>query len=194
MTNNSRELRALDLFEQALEQPSGERRAWVEAQTAGDEALAARVRALLSHDSFAQADLTTGGAGLNVDDGPLPDRIGAYRIDGLIGRGGMGAVYKGVRDAGDFDHTVAIKVIRPGLMRDTLVERFERERQILADLNHPNIAKLMDGGTLESGAPYFVMEYVDGMALTDWADARGLSLAARTELMITVCEAVGFAH
>ncbi|MEL6369184.1 MAG: protein kinase [Pseudomonadota bacterium] len=194
MGDRNLERRALDLLERALDQPSEARAEWVASQAGDDDQLHKRVLSLLAHDSLAEAGLQTGGARLAPDDPPPPQRIGAYRIDGVIGRGGMGAVYKGVRDAGDFDHTAAIKVIRPGLLRDELVERFQRERQILADLNHPGIARLLDGGTLEDGAPYFVMEFVDGQPLTEWADAQGLSLRGRVELMVSVCEAVRFAH
>ena len=87
----------------------------------------------------------------------------------------MGAVYTGKRDVGDFDHDVAIKVIRPGILSETLIERFETERQILAKLNHTGIARLFDGGTLPDGSPYIVMEHVDGTPVTEWIDQRGLS-------------------
>ena len=103
---------------------------------------------------------------------PPPERAGAYKVKDLIGRGGMGAVYLGERDAGDFDHKVAIKIIRSGLLKEELIERFERERQILAQLNHSNIASLMDGGILSDGSPYFIMEYVAGEPLTEWAQRR----------------------
>ena len=194
MDDRDLERRALDLLERALDQPSETRAEWVSSQAGGDARLRDRVLSLLAHDSLAEAGLQTGGARPAPDDPPPPDRIGAYRIEGIIGRGGMGAVYKGERDAGDFDHTAAIKVIRPGLLREELIERFQRERQILANLNHPGIARLLDGGTLEDGAPYIVMEYVDGEPLTDWAQAQNLSLRERVELMVSVCEAVRFAH
>src|SRR3546814_9170682 len=99
---------------------------------------------------------------------PISERIGQYRIIDIIGRGGMGAVYKGERVGGDFHHIVAIKLIKPGLLSETLVERFQHERQALADLGHPNIARLFDGGQTAEGLPYIVMESVDGDSLGDW--------------------------
>lgn len=194
MDKRDLERQALDLLEQAIDQPSDMRKDWVIGQTTDDEALRARVLLLLSHDSVDGSALQTGGAIPPNEGAPPPERIGAYRIDGVLGHGGMGAVYRGVRDQGDFDHTVAIKVIRPGLLRDELIERFERERQILADLNHPGIAKLLDGGTLDDDTPYIVMEYVDGLSITKWADEKYLNLHERISLLITVSEAVRFAH
>ena len=124
----------------------------------------------------------------------MPERIGAYRIVELLGRGGMGAVYRAERAAGDFDHVVAIKLIKPGALSSTLVERFARERRTLAKLSHPNIAQLFDGGTTEEGEPFIVMEYVQGMPITDWAERNELAADARLALFETVCEAVRFAH
>ena len=194
MDKRDLEREALDLLERAIDQPSDVRQDWVIGQTKDNQALRERVLLLLSHDSVAGSALQTGGAIPPSEDAPPPERIGAYKIDGVLGHGGMGAVYRGVRDQGDFDHTVAIKVIRPGLLRDELIERFERERQILADLNHPGIAKLLDGGTLGDQTPYIVMEYVDGLSITKWADQKKLNLRDRVSLLITVSEAVRFAH
>lgn len=194
MDERELERRALDLLEKVLDQPSNSRTDWLNAEAGDDIRLRDRVLLLLSHDSIAESELRTGGARPTADDAPPPDRIGAYRIEGILGRGGMGAVYQGIRDTGDFEHTVAIKVIRPGLLREELVERFERERQILADLNHPNIAKLMDGGTLHDDTPYIVMEYVDGVSMTKWAQQNDLSLHKRLALFEALCDAVRYAH
>ncbi|MEM9669428.1 MAG: serine/threonine-protein kinase [Pseudomonadota bacterium] len=188
------EKRALDLIERAFDQPSPEREAWALREAGNDPALTERVRALLRCDAKAERALQTGGAILTADDTPPPEKIGAYKIEEVIGRGGMGAVYKGVRAVGDFDHTVAIKVIRPGLLQNELIKRFLQERQILATLNHPNIARLYDGGTLPDGPPYIVMEYVEGIPITEWAEQRDLQLNQKLQLIITVCEAVRFAH
>src|SRR3546814_12366971 len=106
----------------------------------------------------------------------------------------MGAVYKGERVGGDFHHIVAIKLIKPGLLSETLVERFQHERQALADLGHPNIARLFDGGQTAEGLPYIVMEYVDGDSLGDWLFKDKPSLDKRLDLPETVCDAVAFAH
>ena len=99
----------------------------------------------------------------------------------------MGSVYRGERMTGDFAHVVAIKIIKPGLLSEALVERFQRERQLLAGLSHPNIAQLYDGGETEAGSPYIVMEYVDGLPLLHWAEqnaavARRAAAAVRRHL------------
>lgn len=122
-----------------------------------------------------------------------PERLGPYRILGLLGEGGMGAVYRAIRDDGTFEQEVAIKLIRPGMMRPENLRRFQAERQILADLKHPNIARLLDGGT-EKGAPYLVMEQIEGKHVDCYADAKKLSIAQRIDLFRTICEAVEEAH
>jgi eukaryotic-like serine/threonine-protein kinase len=106
----------------------------------------------------------------------------------------MGSVYRGERVTGDFKHVVAIKIIKPGLLSNTLVERFARERQILAELSHPNIAQLYDGGETEAGSPYLIMELVDGLPLLQWVDAHAPSRADRQRLFRDICGAVSFAH
>ncbi len=190
----SLEIKAMALLSEALEQPAPARAAWVRARCGDDEALIARVLALLEADATGGGGLQTGGAGRDAGGEPMPERAGAYRITGLIGHGGMGAVYEGVRDSGDFNHKVAIKIIRPGVLSNTLIARFEHERQILADLNHPNIARLMDGGEMPDGSPYIVMEHIDGEPITDWADAASLSIDDRVWLFSDVCAAVRHAH
>jgi eukaryotic-like serine/threonine-protein kinase len=188
------ESRALALLDDALDQPAEERIAWVEARTAAEPALRARVLALLGAASRSSMSLGTGGAATDGIDVEPPERVGAYRILERLGQGGMGAVYRAERDSGDFKHVVAIKIIRPGVLSDALVERFQRERQTLADLAHPNIARLFDGGETEDGQPFIIMEYVSGQPITAWADANGLDTAARLALFLPVCEAVRFAH
>ncbi len=123
----------------------------------------------------------------------LPERIGRYRILELIGEGGMGSVFLGERDDGEFDRRVAIKLIR-GFAGDTARERFRRERQVLAGLDHPNIALLLDGGTLEDGSPYLVMEFVEGESLVDWLDGEPHNLRQRMRLFAALCGAVHHAH
>lgn len=140
------------------------------------------------------AALQTGGAFDGVEDDPMPERMGAYRIVKRIGRGGMGAVYLGTRDTGDFDHSAAIKVIKPGLLSDRLIERFQRERQTLANLKHPNIARLYDGGETPDGAPYIVMEHIEGEPFLEWIEGHKLSRDGRLRLVSTICDAVGHAH
>ncbi|MFN7054977.1 serine/threonine-protein kinase [Hyphomonas sp.] len=194
MTTDSTERLALEILSAALDMPSGERDAWAAAQCGDDAALQKRVRALLATAGSASGLLMTGGAGRDSHEPPAPERVGAYRITGTIGQGGMGAVYKGARISGNFDQTVAIKVIRPGVLSDMLIERFVRERQILATLNHPNIARLYDGGEMPDGAPYMIMEYVDGEPILAWAERTGASLDERLDLYAALCNAVQFAH
>ena len=194
MSDDEIESAAFALFNDALDQPSGEREAFILAAAAGNSALIERVRALLAADGSASAVLRTGGASADAAEAAPPERIGAYRITGLVGQGGMGAVYVGERDSGDFNHKVAIKVIRPGVLSEALIERFRRERQILADLSHPNIASLFDGGELPDGSPYFVMEYVDGRPIGAWAEEAGLGLPDRLRLFNDACAAVRHAH
>lgn len=123
-----------------------------------------------------------------------PARVGPYRIEKELGRGGMGEVYLGVRDDDAFEQKVAIKLAPMGRYSEEALRRFLIERQILSDLNHPNIAKLFDGGTTEEGVPYLVMEYVDGVAIDEYCIESGLSLSQRLELFATTCRAVHFAH
>jgi eukaryotic-like serine/threonine-protein kinase len=186
------ERRVLDLFQVLLGLPEDERLNWVEAHSDVDSVLRTRLMAMLKGDRL--ANLRTGGAGAMIDDERMPEHIGAYRITGLIGQGGMGAVYRAERMAGDFDHIAAIKLIRPGLLSDAFVERFARERQTLASLSHPNIARLFDGGATDKGDPYIVMEYVDGMPLGAWIDTEAASTAERSALFLDICSAVSFAH
>ena len=121
-------------------------------------------------------------------------RIGAYRLVQEIGRGGMGAVYLAERSDAEFPKRVAIKLIKRGMDTDAVLARFRTERQILASLDHPHIARLLEGGTTDDGLPYFVMEYVDGVPIDDYADAKELSVVERLELFLRVCDAVSYAH
>ena len=121
-------------------------------------------------------------------------RIGAYRLEEEIGRGGMGAVYRAVRVDGEFDQTVAVKLIKRGMDTDMILRRFRRERQILASLNHPNVAYFLGGGSTEDGLPYFVMEYIDGLPLYKFCNINKLSLRERLVIFRQVCWAVAAAH
>ncbi|ODT86420.1 serine/threonine-protein kinase [Phenylobacterium sp. SCN 70-31] len=188
----SLDAQALDLIDGAMDQPSGSRETWIRSRPV-PAAVRDRALTLLSLSPGAAAILPTGGAPGLAGEAPTPERIGAYRVTGRIGQGGMGTVYRGERATGDFDHTVAIKVIRPGALSGALVERFRRERQTLARLAHPNIARLFDGGETTAGEPFIVMEYVEGRPLTDWRAAEP-SRAARLDLFLAAAAAVAFAH
>jgi eukaryotic-like serine/threonine-protein kinase len=121
-------------------------------------------------------------------------RIGAYELLRRIGRGGMGEVYEAHRPGIDFEQKIAIKLLRRGLDSEDIVRRFLRERRILAQLEHPGIARLIDGGLSDDGLPYLVMEYVDGQSLIEAANARSLDLATRLQLFLRICDAVTYAH
>ena len=151
------------LFEQASALPEPERERWLDAHC-GDPEVRAELDSILPHAA------ATGGftAALNaaaiapptaLDSG---QRLGPYRILGLLGEGGMGAVYEAIRDDDQFRKKVAIKVLRVGTRSELLLRRFRQERQILAELEHPNIARLLDGGASEDGSPYIVMERIEG--------------------------------
>ncbi len=121
-------------------------------------------------------------------------RLGPYRIIREIGHGGMGDVYRAIRDDGQYTKEVAIKVMRGGFETEFLRQRFLNERQILADLDHPNVARFLDGGTTEEGIPYLVMEFVEGIPIDQYCDAHRLTIAERLRLFREVCSAVQYAH
>lgn len=202
-STGERRKRALDIFDEIADLPDAERKARLPQRCAGDEALLAQVRALLAADasdaepfsgnanSWAEALASHGG---DAQDRMLGRDIGAWRIVGVIGHGGMGAVYAVERSDGAYAQRAALKLIHAGADRATSRERFLRERQILAQLQHPNIATLLDGGISAEGDPYFVMELVDGVPIDRWCDEHGLSLRERVILFLQVLDAVRFAH
>src|ERR1700757_5280685 len=124
----------------------------------------------------------------------LGQRVGSYQIMGQIGAGGMGEVYRAFRADDEYKKKVAIKLVRAGQASDFVVNRFRNERQILASLDHPNIARLLDGGTTENGAPYFVMELIEGLPIDEYCDTHKLSITERLKLFVQVCSAVQYAH
>jgi predicted Ser/Thr protein kinase len=179
---------AKSLFMQALELPAEERAAFVEARTAGDEELRREVEELLAfHDENLE-----GLEGLPPGDLP-PDRIGPFRVLGELGRGGIGVVYLAQRDGAS---PVALKVLRSGLLSKEMVARFRREAAVLARLDHPCIARLVETG-IDDGPigprPWFAMERIEGLGLRAWAAAEHKH-AERLELMARVCDAVQHAH
>ncbi|WP_374274194.1 serine/threonine-protein kinase [Brevundimonas sp.] len=191
MTSATDERAALELFESLLDVPEADRERWLAARSPSPEVLS-RLEALRA--AIFQSEIATGGALSALDEEPPPERLGAYAIVGLIGRGGMGSVYLGQRATGDFAHAVAIKIIKPGLLSDALIERFQHERQILARLTHPNIARLYDGGATAAGSPYIVMEYVDGRPLDQWVGDTAPEAAVRFRIFLDICGAVAFAN
>jgi eukaryotic-like serine/threonine-protein kinase len=124
----------------------------------------------------------------------IPEKIGVYKIVGEIGRGGMGAVYEAVRQTDDFTQKVALKVIKRGMDTDAIVRRFRHEQKILATLEHPNIARFLDGGMTADGLPFYAMEFVEGEFIDDYCRAGNLSINERLRLFRAVCAAVQYAH
>jgi non-specific serine/threonine protein kinase/serine/threonine-protein kinase len=185
------------VFQAALERAAGERASFLDAACAGDEALRAEVASLLAEQEKLSSFIAAPAVGEVKVESSLElsnRRIGPYRIERELGRGGMGVVYLAERDDDQFRKQVAIKLIRRGFDVEHVINRFRYERQILASLDHPNIARLLDGGTTEEGLPYFVMEYVEGRPIDDYCDARRLNTEARLELFRKVCAAVQYAH
>ncbi|MEO5860076.1 MAG: protein kinase [Pyrinomonadaceae bacterium] len=136
----------------------------------------------------------SGGAPGAEENSMIGRRIGAYRLEEEIGRGGMGAVYRAVRVDGEFDQTVAVKLIKRGMDTDMILRRFRRERQILASLNHPNVGYFLGGGSTDDGLPYFVMEFIDGLPLYKFCNKNKLSIRERLLIFRQVCWAVAAAH
>lgn len=192
--------RVTELFEAALEREPVRRADFLAQAAADDATLAEEVLRLLASDEKASAFLNEppGLVSLGPSSGeptavPVGHRIGSYRILGEIGRGGMGTVHRAIRDDDQYQKQVAIKLMR-GLGSEFVIERFKAERQILANLEHPNIARLIDGGTTQEGWPYFSMEFVDGKPIDQYCAFRDLSIGERLELFLTVCAAVQYAH
>ncbi|MFL6255338.1 MAG: protein kinase domain-containing protein, partial [Pyrinomonadaceae bacterium] len=190
------------VFDAAIDLAPAERDAYLASVCDGDAELRRQVELLIrSHDaagSFieepAVAGVITNPGRLDEDAPFIGRRIGSYRIVRELGRGGMGAVYLAVRADDEFQKRVAIKLVKRGMDTDFILRRFRQERQILASLDHPYIARLMDGGTTDDGLPYFVMEYIEGLPVNQFCDAHKLSTPERLRLFLKVCNAVGFAH
>jgi len=184
------------IFSEALAAPSEERNALIEARSNGDQELAAEVASLLKacevEESLTASRQLAPKAGRET--GAESKAIGPYVLDRLLGRGGMGAVYLAHRADGQFEQQVAIKLIDLPLATGLFRDRFRQERQILAGLQHPFIARLLDGGVTASGDLYLAMEYVDGVPIHRFCAEKHLTEAQRLTLFLRVCEAVEFAH
>ena len=187
------------LFADALELPSSERRAYVETNSNGDAALADEVISLLEAADSTRNLIEDNRIDVRSklsDNGnnSVGSRFGNYEIVREIGHGGMGTVFLAERIDGEFEQTVALKLVRQSIADTAIIERFRRERQILANLGHQNIAALLDGGISDKGEPFIAMEYVEGLPLHEYADTRQLSVPDRLRLFLKVCAAVAFAH
>lgn len=203
-----------DLFQAAADIGAAERPGFVSAQAGDDLELRSEVEKLLisldDADEFIESPIWTDSNFLNTKakrelsssldsdknghDDFLGQRIGVYQLTRQIGRGGMGAVYQAERADGEFQQTVAIKLIKRGMDTDFIVRRFRHERQILASFEHPFIARLLDGGTTPDGVPYFVMEYIEGETFYNYCDGKRMPLRDRLKLFQKVCSAIEYAH
>ena len=192
--------RVKEIFAAALDMEPSQRARYVAEACADDAELRAEVSSLLeSHDTADDfiAEPAVQRAGMARAHPPrdwVGRRLGPYRIVGEAGRGGMSQVLKAVRDDHQYEQQVAIKLLKPGLDTGSLLRRFKAERQILAQLSHPNIAHLLDGGATEEGAPYLVMEYIEGKPIDVFCDERQLSVNHRLDLFRALCSAVHYVH
>jgi non-specific serine/threonine protein kinase/serine/threonine-protein kinase len=187
----------MQILGEAIERAPESRDGWVNTVCAGDEALRAEVARLLARQKPAAQFLEESPLATVAESNGrsmVGERVGLYKIISEIGRGGMGAVYLAERDDAHFTRRVALKLIKRGMDTDFVVQRFRSERQILASLDHPNIAGLIDGGATEADLPYFIMEYVEGQPINKYANANNLSTNERLKLFRTVCSAVQYAH
>ena len=179
------------LFDAALALPPADRDAFLDRETAADAALRDEVAALLEADAEAGAFFDRAARDVAARGLGPGDRVGPYRLTGVLGEGGMGTVYRAERADGAFERALALKVLRAGRGD---VRRFLAERRVLARLDHPGIARLYDGGLTDEGRPYFAMELVEGEPITDHCARLGLGVDARLALFGQVCEAVAYAH
>jgi WD40 repeat protein/serine/threonine protein kinase len=197
------------LFDQASDLPLFEQQALLDFACAGESGLRVKVERLLANDArieagkgpdFLKSPLlrstdkapADGTQPLLVGAPPLPKRLGGYRLLRLLGEGGMGAVYEAEQD--NPRRTVAIKVVRPGLAYPALLKRFSHEAQILSRLHHTGIAQVFEAGVADDGQPFFAMEFIRGLPLSEHARLHSLTLTARLDLLARVCDAVQHAH
>lgn len=188
-----------DLFAEAIELPPDSRLQFVKERTNGKDDLFSEVASLLNASAEPDNLIERNAIDLSSKIGTtLPDyterHFGNYRIIRELGTGGMGSVFLAERDDGEFKMLVALKIVKQSVADTEIIARFRRERQILADLKHPNIAVLYDGGISEKGEPFLAMEYVDGQTFIEYCDSQRLSTEERLRLFIKVCSAVAYAH
>jgi tetratricopeptide (TPR) repeat protein len=193
--NLERERLALEYLEESLGWHREEREWRLRVMLNQDPEMLVEVRALLAASDAANSSMPTKIAlEASAEDTPPPERVGPYRLGPLLGKGGMGRVYRADRVDGVFEQTIAIKLMRRSRMPALLAAQFARERQILARLHHRNIAQLFDGGVTSDGHSYFVMELVAGRTITQYAREEDSSLRRTLLLFMQVCSAVQYAH
>ena len=189
------------LLEQALELAPDRRAAFVESACGEDASLRRAVLELLALvddpvdlPGTAAVDALWGAIAADLEGPEAPTRIGPWRIDRELGRGGMGTVHLATRDDGAEVRTAALKLLRAGSASSDVVRRFDQERRILERLQHPGIARAIEGGLTSDGLPYFAMEYVEGRPLLEYCDALRLGIDERLRVLAQVCDAVHHAH
>jgi eukaryotic-like serine/threonine-protein kinase len=199
--NPERWARVKTLFVAALDLPTSQRSALLASEGADDAALIAEVESLLAAHEMpgkflepVPVELRAEALATSRDDSHVGERIGAYRVTGLLGSGGMGDVYRAVRDDDQYHAEVAIKLMRADVRHADAERRFRNERQILAGLDHRNIARLLDGGATGNGLPYVVMELVGGEPIDRFCGVHELAVRERVQLFLQVCAAVSYAH
>lgn len=187
------EREALALFDAALDLPDDQRDRWLRERCAGHPPLLQRVQDLLRADQAGNPFATGLGGASGAATLCPPGQVGPYRLDGLIGSGGMGAVYRARRNDGLFEQTVAIKFVRP-IAGGGVAALIDAERRLLARMQHPGIARILDGGSTTDGLHYLVMEFVDGVPIDEHVQARQLPVDTRLALLLEVCAALADAH
>ncbi|MDQ2889837.1 MAG: serine/threonine protein kinase, partial [Gemmatimonadota bacterium] len=188
-----------DVFDRVVEEPKSEWRDIARSLAGDNDALFTDVVDLLAvyaHDAIPWENPRLLSDGLLTADleARVSQLVGRYRLVRLLGRGGMGAVYEAVRADDEYDQRVAVKLVAPQFGAPSMASRFRRERQILASLEHRNIARILDGGTTDKGEPFFVMEYVEGKPITEYCDEHRLAVHDRLRLFLQVCAAAQHAH
>jgi non-specific serine/threonine protein kinase/serine/threonine-protein kinase len=197
--NPERWQKVKNILENVLEKSPDSRSDYLVEACGGDEGLRSEIDNLLEFEEVESDLLEQEAVSAVFETSPVPKNligreIGNYKITAELGAGGMGAVFLAERADGEFEQKAAVKLIKNGINFETVRRRFLIERQILASLKHPNIAHLIDGGTTRDGLPYFVMEYVEGTPISEYADTNNLTIEQRLDLFRKVCAAVSFAH
>ncbi|MHC4711131.1 MAG: serine/threonine-protein kinase [Planctomycetota bacterium] len=193
--NGDRRRRAEELFQLAVDQPVPGRAEFIARQSGADPVLRGDVEQLLrAYETDAGGFMGTPAGGAPTDLGERPgDLIGPYKLLSLLGQGAFGDVYV-AEQTGPVRRNVALKIVKLGMDTRQVVARFEAERQALALMEHPHIAKVFEAGSTESGRPYFVMEHVPGVPITEYCDRHRLSIKQRLRLFLLVCDAIQHAH
>ena len=187
-----------EIFLQAADVPPSDRATFLDRMCGDDTEIRMEVESLLRAETTGEtalcAAIESQVAAMLNESSLVDTRLGSYRLLKEIGRGGMGTVYLAERADGQFRKQVAVKMVRPDMDTEFVLARFRRERQVLGRLDHPNIGRLLDGGTATNGTPYFVMEYIDGDWITRYCKSKALGLEQKVRMFLHICSAVHYAH